>query len=838
MKRLYSLAVAMGTAVLASAQLTGLTTETVVVHDGSIPELSGYTTYRVYAELTDSLDFVSAVYGTDTAPLLIGCDSCSFFQSAPGGVNYNLGNAINTLLFGAFPTLAYDSWFTIGAEDSDSGTEVSLVGDGLANGLDLFNQGLGFSIDDAFGGSWFNTFPCNEDQLPDSVSLAECAEGNPAFAGEDNRVLLAQLTANGDIYGILNVQVFPGGDQDNDQTAEDLPFSSVGTTVFGCTDDTADNYNPDATADDGSCVYPCSLSMSLNEVVAPSCFGENDASFDVVATGAQGADWFFLDSIPAGAYDAPTAYGGQNFGNFNENIVSGNYTVLVFDGAGCTDTLEVEVPVTPAIEATAVLTSGVSCAGDSDAVLTLDTVSGGNGGYFYVLSSATDTVFTTVWDSLPGGFTYYINVFDSLGCIGQSNTVEITDPTPIDVGYVNLTAENSVSDATCSYTMDGEIALIAYGGSAPGTIIYSVDGENYSPSPLMVSAGSYTVTARDINGCIGTLGEIVEVGPDAIEVTATSTPETCVDADDGEIEVSATGGFENFSYLMDGDTVNSPIGGLAPGSYVVTVTDFVNDSTSCEATATVDVAAAVPVEVTATATDALCFDGNDGEVVVSATGGDGNFDFSDNGNLYGQNNIFDGLEAGDYTFYAQDGNGCTGQSAVVVGEGDEILVTGIASQGSVNGEGTIQLTVLGGTPGYTYEWTGEGVFGQTGQILENLSTGTYTVEVTDDNGCSAEAEFSITTINSVQEIAAGVVAKVYPNPSQGLFVLEIEGGNSGEITYHVLDARGRAVTTGQWVSTAGMFRTVVDMTGAEAGLYRLVLMSEGHRSSIQMVKMD
>ena len=67
MKRLYSLAVAMGTAVLASAQLTGLTVETVTVHDGSIPELEGYTTYRVYADLTSEFDFVSAVYGDDNA---------------------------------------------------------------------------------------------------------------------------------------------------------------------------------------------------------------------------------------------------------------------------------------------------------------------------------------------------------------------------------------------------------------------------------------------------------------------------------------------------------------------------------------------------------------------------------------------------------------------------------------------------------------------------------------------------------------------------------------------------------------------------------------------------
>ena len=159
----------------------------------------------MYAELSSDLDFVSAVYGDDTAPLSIGCDGCTFFQSSPGGVSYNLGTEINTIFFSVYPDLEYDSWLTIGSESVVGSSEISVVGDGLTDGLDLFNQGSGFSLDDAIGSSWFNLFPCA------GVSdLAACAEGNPAFAGEDNRVLLAQLTANGDIYGILNVQVFLG----------------------------------------------------------------------------------------------------------------------------------------------------------------------------------------------------------------------------------------------------------------------------------------------------------------------------------------------------------------------------------------------------------------------------------------------------------------------------------------------------------------------------------------------------------------------------------------------------------------------------------------------------
>ena len=127
--------------------------------------------------------------------------------------------------------------------------------------------------------------------------------------------------------------------------------------------------------------------------------------------------------------------------------------------------------------------------------------------------------------------------------------------------------------------------------------------------------------------------------------------------------------------------------------------------------------------------DATCFGENDGEVVVTAEGGTGAFQYSDDGNNYGQGNDFDDLLAGTYTFFAQDENGCVQTVDATIGEPEAIVVTGIVSEGSVTGEGTIDVTVTGGSLPYTYEWIGPGVSGQDGQDLEGISTGSYTVDV-------------------------------------------------------------------------------------------------------------
>ena len=811
MKRLYSFAMAMGTVVLATAQLTGVSIESVLTHDASIdPSLDGYTTYRIYADVTSSTDFVSAVFGDASTPLVLGCTG-NIYQSV--GVNFNYAIEVNPLFFPTFPTGEYDSWFTIGAEDANGGVNVQNTADTMAPAFALFNAGEGFTINDPIGASWFNVFPCTPQQTAE-----ECAATSSAFGGDDNRVLIGQITATGEVYGIFNLQVFPNGVQSEQQQSTAM-FSTNADDVFGCINPDATNYDMTATLDDLSCVLPCTVSLSLDNVTSPSCNGENDALIQVLASGAQGSDDFYLDAI-----DGPA----QNFGNFG-SLVSGMYTVYVVDAAGCTDTLEVEVPVTEVVEVNAALTSGVSCYDTQDAVLTIIETTGGSGMYEYYISN-NPTVFTTQteWTGLAGGQTLSIYAVDSNGCFGQSDAVAISIPTEINVGFQT---NASVIDATCANTPDGEIYLQAFGGAAPATIQYSVDGENYAPSPLMVTGGTYTVTAQDVNGCTATMEQEVVVGPAAIDVNAMSMPEACFGSADGQVSWAPEGGEGMYTYAFGGEaTTETAVSDLAPGTYEVTVTD----EDGCSETISVEVAAGVEITATAVSTDASCFGDDDGEVELSAEGGTGSFQYSDDGNNFGQDNEFDDLLAGTYDFFVQDENGCVESVEATIGEPEAIVVTGIVSEGSVTGEGAIDVTVTGGSLPYTYEWIGPGVSGQDGQDLEGISTGSYTVDVTDDNGCTTQETFNITT--DIRELGAGVTATVFPNPSQGEFVVDVQGGFQGAMDFLILDAQGRTIQAGQWTATSGAFRTTVDLSGAEAGMYRLVLMANGRPNSLQLVK--
>ena len=107
-------------------------------------------------------------------------------------------------------------------------------------------------------------------------------------------------------------------------------------------------------------------------------------------------------------------------------------------------------------------------------------------------------------------------------------------------------------DASCANIADGQIYLVAFGGAAPLTLQFSVDGETYADSPLMVSGGTYTVTAQDVNGCIGTMASEVVVGPDAINVNPMSMPELCFSAD-GEASWAPQGGEGDYTYAFNGE---------------------------------------------------------------------------------------------------------------------------------------------------------------------------------------------------------------------------------------------------------------------------------------------
>ncbi len=211
----------------------GLELELVATHDGSIDGLDAdMSTYRVYVTTASPTDFVSSISG-DVQVATSLTTTTEFFQSEFGAIS---PDAINTLFYSVVPSLEYDSWLTIGIDEAPQGQEsaITFVEAPDDNWMSEFEAGENLVIDSFFGGSWF--------------TLSNASNG---VAGDDQRVLVAQLTTSGQVEGQLYAQIFPNGDSSQD-TYLTLGFLS---NPCGCTDESACNYDEDAVYNNG-CDYP------------------------------------------------------------------------------------------------------------------------------------------------------------------------------------------------------------------------------------------------------------------------------------------------------------------------------------------------------------------------------------------------------------------------------------------------------------------------------------------------------------------------------------------------------------------------------------------------------
>lgn len=536
--RFLSLVLLLQAALFSSAQFTGFSVELVEEHDGSIPSLAGYSTYRVYAECTSTTDVVSALFGDAARPLTLSSPT-GFWQSSVGS---DFGSSINPGLFGAIPELEYDSWLTIGSESTiGAGSGISQVG--MTAALNSFNNGGDLYLQAANGGSWFATFGYAN-----------------AIAGDDLKVLVAQLTVAGDFNGSFNIQYFNGGVQANEEITEASCFSTNSNAVFGCTDLSATNYVEGSDTQCGTCTYPCSLTLDVNSLTPPSCFGENDGGFTLTQNGAQ------LGILYSSPWNPVPFLANASF----DNLVAGSYTINAIDGAGCEASIVVEIEDPDPISVTASVSSPVSCNGESDGVIS-GSATGGTGAYtFSTSSNFADASDDPVFDGLGAGL-YTIYVEDENGCTASTTAINLNNPMALGVG---ITATSAVS---CANSEDGQIVVQPIGGSGTASeMTYSVDGVNFAPGNILnVGGGTYTVYVMDINGCLGQANNPVNIAaPPAMEFVFDLDTVGCqhVLIDPESFEV--TNAEEPFLVEVNGEAFDLETGVLVFSSeFVLEVTD-------------------------------------------------------------------------------------------------------------------------------------------------------------------------------------------------------------------------------------------------------------------------
>jgi len=458
---------------------------------------------------------------------------------------------------------------------------------------------------------------------------------------------------------------------------------------------------------------------------------------------------------------------------------SGTHDYIVTDKNGCSSTATITIGEPAPIGVTA-SPGTITCNGGSTSVVV--TATGGTGAY-----SGTGTFNNVV----AGTYTY--NVTDANSCAG-STTITVTQPATITFGTPTVT------NVGCNGNNNGKIVISATGGTGNITYTISPNIGTQSPSGTFnnLTAGSYTITATDANGCTKTSNNITVSQSAGITFgSATVTNISCNGGNNGKIVTSANGGTGTITYTISPNIgTQSPSGtfnNLTAGNYTITATDGAGCSNTSN-TITVTQPTAI-VFGTPTITAVTCNGGNNGKIVISASGGTGTITFSISpiAGTQSPSGTFNGLTAGTYTITATDANACTKTRNVTVTQPQAITVTATVDSAIVCSGGTTSVTVsaTGGT----------GPYNGTGKYL-NQSSGSHTYTVVDANGCTKTKTISITN---------GGTKPSQPGTISGQNI-NICGTNT--FTFSISSVTG--ATSYTWTAPAGL--SIVSNSGTSIGI--------------------
>lgn len=317
---------------------------------------------------------------------------------------------------------------------------------------------------------------------------------------------------------------------------------------------------------------------------------------------------------------------------------------------------------------------------------------------------------------------YSITVHDNQGC-STTATVAVGQP-------AQLTVATSAMPVSCGGANNGSVTATPAGGTSPYSYIWNSNPAQTSQTAVLLTAGTYFVTVTDLNGC--TVSGSATVSPTTTIVVTTDSVKnvSCFGANDGKIYLSVTGGQQPYVYAWSNSLpAQQDQTGLAPGTYTVTITDAV----LCVTNVTFNITEPTQLQTVINSTiSANCPDSEDGGADLTVTGGTQpyQFNWSDGSHL---NSLFNAAP-GSYTVTVTDAHNCTATQAATVTFNGTAITTSIAHTDAnclQDLEGTADLTVSGGAGAYTFYWSN---FATT-QNVTNLKPGTYSVVVTDANGC-------------------------------------------------------------------------------------------------------
>ncbi len=515
----------------------------------------------------------------------------------------------------------------------------------------------------------------------------------------------------------------------------------------------------------GSGTYCVTMYDANESCVVDACFTlEAPAPIEIALSASDvttpgGNDGYIISTVSGGTPPYTYQWSNGETSSATDNLAAGIYTVTVTDANGCTSVNEAQVdePTTTNCEIVLVTLENPACAAEAG------TASGD--GFIIVSGAPAGVQFFYSWsngmmgaaiDGLGAG-TYCVTMYDATESCVIEECFTLEAPAPLQVAL-------AASNVTTSGGNDGYIVSTVTGGTPPYNYQWN-NGETSSNIDLL-TAGIYTVTVTDANGC-STINEAQvnePTGPNCeVLVLALQNP-TCASVPgttggDGYIIVSAVPSEFAFFYTWSNGMTGSVIDGLGSGTYCVTIYD---SNQSCEANACFTLEAPTPLQVALAPSDVTTPGGNDGYIISTVAGGTPPYTYQwSNGET---SSATDNLAPGIYTLTVTDANGCSSVNEAEVNEPTgqcnwQVYCnsTPILCNGDL--EGSVYAIVDGGIAGTSYNYLWQDANGTAvGEnfVVGGLAAGTYTVLVTDPTGCVASCTTTVSQITDCCPMAYDV----------------------------------------------------------------------------------
>lgn len=433
------------------------------------------------------------------------------------------------------------------------------------------------------------------------------------------------------------------------------------------------------------------------------------------------------------------------------------------------------------------------CKGGKNGVIDL-VVRGGVPDYKYVWSNG-DT--TENIKNLKAG-TYTVEVIDNKN-MRVAGTQTLTEPAD------SLTYDIDIKQISCYGETDGKLKANVQGGVPPYYIVWSTNQKQDSITDL--KEGIYGIIIRDNNRCVLTDSVNIYEPHLPLSVTFEKTRVTCQNGNDGTATAKVKGGTAPYFYEWSNSDTSKTATNLSAQSYTLKVTDY----HGCIIEKEVKIQEpANPITIDFEIKNVSCYGGSDGSVVATVKGGGGSFEYWWS-NGFNTRKI-DNLLPGNYTFKVTDKYGCELFDMVDIKQPqDSIIIEHVATDVLCYGgeDGTIKITVTGGTPDYKYRWSN----GEEKDELKNVKAQNYNVVVTDKNKCVATKNININ------------------QPEEKLSIITVPknvsclGGSDGQIKISVYG--GTSPYTYKW--NTGASDTII--TNLDAGTYKITVL-DSHNCQI------